>query len=169
MLWRMRWLFLSIVLVYLWAAPLPDSRLIIIALADGLLQAARLALLVAAVVLLLQTTPRPSLVSSLYWLTAPLARLGFDRGHFALRVVLVLERVTEVQALATESRERRFQGGRFDRIAAMASELFATVVERAGREPLQELSLEIDRLPPLWQWGIPLALVAVVGVAASLA
>jgi hypothetical protein len=95
---RSRWLLLSLAAIYAWTIPgawvwpqlggLSPS-------AEGLVlggeRILRLSLLLAALALLLQKVPRDNLVYGLYLLAWPLAKLGFDRRAFAVRLALALE------------------------------------------------------------------------------
>ena len=62
-------------------------------LEQGALRAARLALMLVGLALLLAYTSRPRLVYGLYALAKPLTWLGFDRRAFAVRLGLTLEYV----------------------------------------------------------------------------
>jgi hypothetical protein len=70
-----------------WASPSVEG------LQQGGLRAARLALMLAGVAVLLAYTPRPRLIYGLYALTKPLAWFGFDRRAFAVRLGLTLDYV----------------------------------------------------------------------------
>lgn len=95
LIWRTRWLLVSLGGVFAfgvpgeawwsgWPAP-TDS---------GVAQAGehllRLILMLHAVALLLEVTPRPRLLSGCYVLLAPLRRLGVDVGSGVVRLMLVL-------------------------------------------------------------------------------
>ena len=95
---RTRWLFVALALAYAytlpgvpawpalgWASPSIDG------LAAGGLRAARLALLLAGLSVLLALTARARLLYGLYVLTAPLALLGLDRRAFVVRLGLTLD------------------------------------------------------------------------------
>jgi energy-coupling factor transporter transmembrane protein EcfT len=98
MLRRARWLLLSLVLVYAIAtpgAPLPlwegGPGLSAEGLAQGMLQAARIALMIGALALLLAATSVEELIAGLSTLLRPLAPLGVDAERVALRLALTLE------------------------------------------------------------------------------
>lgn len=97
---RARWLLISIILIYAYATPgeylpgLPD----VIAptyegLNSGLLQAGRLASMLAALSILLATTNRDEFINGLYQLLFPLRRLGIAPEHFSVRLWLTLHYV----------------------------------------------------------------------------
>ena len=97
---RTRWLMAVLLLTYAytlpgtllwpaleWASPSVEG------LQQGGLRAARLALMLAGLAVLLAYTPRPRLIYGLYALAKPLAWLGFDRSAFAVRLGLTLDYV----------------------------------------------------------------------------
>jgi hypothetical protein len=96
---RIRWLLLSIVVIYLWVAPepavdgrpwyLPDWRDLEVALR----RSGVLLVLVSAVELLRRRTAVPRIAAGLVMLLSPLARVGIDTGVFARRLALTLEAV----------------------------------------------------------------------------
>jgi energy-coupling factor transporter transmembrane protein EcfT len=96
---RIRWLLLSIVIIYLWIAPEPGlagrpwylpswSEL-----DTALRRSGVLVVLVTAVELLRRGTAVPQMAAGLVMLLHPLARLGVDTGVFARRLALTLEAV----------------------------------------------------------------------------
>lgn len=96
---RIRWLLLSIVIIYLWLAPepglagrpwyLPSWQ----ELDTALRRSGVLVVLVTAVELLRRRTEVPQMAAGLVMLLSPLARLGVDTGVFARRLALTLEAV----------------------------------------------------------------------------
>src|SRR3569623_2740843 len=89
MMRRMRWLWLSLVVIYFWftpgvaVVPVPDAWVAWVPTAEGLalgaLRIAALALMVVPAGLLLHFTPRAQLFAALHWLTAPLGLFGVPR------------------------------------------------------------------------------------------
>ena len=95
---RIRWLLLSIVIIYLWIAPEPSATggWAIPGWADvdlALRRAGVLVVLVAAVELLRQTTPAPRTAAAIAQILRPLTLVGLDVRRFAARVALTLEAV----------------------------------------------------------------------------
>ncbi len=96
---RIRWLLISIAVIYLWVAPepgmagrpwyLPSWN----ELETALRRAGVLVVLVTAVELLRRRTPAPQMAAGLVMLLTPLARLGLDTSVFARRLALTLEAV----------------------------------------------------------------------------
>ncbi len=94
---RTRWLLLSLVVIFgwsvagepLWVFPMLPSPTVE-GLQDGLVQAARLALVLSLVAVLLATTPVNDLMAGSRTLLAPLRRLGVDVDRAVVRLALVL-------------------------------------------------------------------------------
>jgi hypothetical protein len=99
---RARWLLLVLVVAYAWTLPGADLWPSLgwlsptdEGLRHGALRAGRLALMLAGLAVLLALTTRAQFIYGLYVLAAPLARFGFDRRAFAVRLGLTLERVEQ--------------------------------------------------------------------------
>lgn len=93
---RIRWLLLSILIIYLVVAPEPAADGALPGLTDlalALRRAGVLVVLVTAVELLRQTTPAPRTAAALVQVLGPLAWAGVDTARFARRVALTLEAV----------------------------------------------------------------------------
>lgn len=97
---RTRWLFVVLFLAYAWALPgaglwpgLGALSPTVEGLQYGALRVARLALMLLGLAVLLALTSRSQMIYGLYFLSWPLARLGFDRRAFAVRMGLTLEYV----------------------------------------------------------------------------
>lgn len=167
MLRRMRWLFLSILVTYLWFTPgapmfpafghySPSIEGVI----GGAQRIVTLVLIVVQVGLLLHTTSREELVGAIRRLAAPLQLLGLNRDRLALRLMLILESVEEVQLLLTRQMaqmipRRKGIGCIADSLAAVYRE----VVRRAEVASRQQVVLIEQGWPPWQQWSYPLILV----------
>lgn len=96
LLWKARWLWLALVLLYAWTVPgtlvwpsdYSPSRE---GLQAGLIRVARLVLLLAALARLLSEFSPQQLAGGIYLLAKPLAWLGLDRRALAVRLALTLE------------------------------------------------------------------------------
>lgn len=130
---RIRWLLLSIVIIYLWVAPeagiagrpwyLPSWSELDIALR----RSGVLVVLVVAVELLRHRTDAAKLASGLVTLLSPLAWLGVDTEVFARRLALTLEAVPRmaerVARAATAGRIRRGMAGWGDAAAMLVRDI----------------------------------------------
>lgn len=97
---RARWLLLSIVLIYAYATPgeyipnIPDTLAPTYeGLQGGVMQALRLALMLAALALLLATSSRAQFMAGIYQLLRPFRFLGAQPERFAARLWLTLHYV----------------------------------------------------------------------------
>lgn len=167
---RLRWLLLSVVVIYGWftpglpvALPLPDYLLPTrIGLETGLLRGITLILILLAAGLLLVTTSRSQLIAALYWLLAPLRYLGLHPERLAVRLSLTLAYVDQQQHLwraPPPPPQERLQG-RINRIARHLGSLLPRLFEQATEQPRQSVTLELPAPPGLIQWGWPVALCA---------
>lgn len=167
MLRRLRWFFLSILLIYWWLTPgqalwqgapawLPSVE----GLGFALHRIAVLVIIIAMVGLLLRTMRREQLISALYWLASPLRLIGMRPEQFALRVVMALECVAEVQGLVAEAvKARSAQMSKLEHYGTVATAVFTEVLLRGDLQQCTDMELEIGVKPPLTHWILPLCLV----------
>ena len=139
---RMRWLFLSLLILYLWFTPgqplLPtfSSTPTLEGIEEGLQRIVALVLLALAASLLLQTTPRAPLLAALYRLLAALGWIGIKTERLPVRIALTLEAVTQAQHLLSEHmRQEHATASRnpITRIGAVSAGLFQEVIARTER------------------------------------
>jgi len=176
---RMRWLFLSIAVIYLWLTPgvplIPGIPSVaewmptVEGLWQGMLRTMSLALMVTAASLLLSVTSRDEVLSALHWMMTPLGLLRFPHERFAVRAALSLEAVTQVQshvraALAAGGKAR----GPLERIGSIAGAIFGTVTGEAECASCEPIILTREAPPSLMQWGFPLLLAALMTVSMQL-
>lgn len=159
-LWRLKWLFLALFVLYLGYTP---GDPLITALpglsAEGLHEAARratiLAILLAAVQALLAATSTPHLVEALRQLLRPLRRLGLEGDRFALRLALVLAQVGSMQARVAALRGSA--GGPLAAAATLIADL-----ERGPSDDEESVPVATRLAPPrILEFLLPLTLAAV--------
>lgn len=161
---RMRWLFLSLLVIYFWFTPgqpllpvqgMPTWE----GVTTGVLRIASLIMLVVAVHVLLTTTPRTQLVTALHWLMRPLDYIGVSAERFALRTALTLDAVVTVQGLLSQQKMAGSTvGNPITRIGVMGASWLQHIIERAESAPLQRMDLPDGGHPPWPQWAYPLLL-----------
>ena len=172
MIRRMRWFFLSLLVIYFWFTPgqpalgflpLPSAYLPTVqGMVAGAARIASLLLIILAVNLLLCTTPRQELIGAIHWLARPLAWLGICPDRLAVRMHLVMDALASVQALVRQALPGRDGGGRrLRQLGCFAADVFRGVTEAAERAPCRDVTLRRCLAPPLYQWLYPLALGAV--------
>lgn len=175
MLRRIRWLLLAILILYGWFTP--GTALLPVlggwspvqeGLQEGVLRVIALLAIVAAVYLLLASTPRGALVGGLLWYGVPLRRLGLDDRRFAVRLVLALEAVPQVQTLAgavlSEGADRPW----LQRLGRAAGRVLQTTLARAEADAEAPLEVPDPQPVPAGQWLMPLALLALLVASAWL-
>lgn len=180
MLRRMRWLFLSILVIYLWFTP---GQLLIPAIGAwspswegirlGVYRVASLVFIVLAVNLLIKSNARDELIAGIMWLLRPLRLLGLPDERLAVRIALTFDVVHEVQGVyeapkseasssSTEEKPKSFVNrlrARLWSIGVSAVSLFEQVIQRAENTPTHEVTIPIEGRPPYYQWGLPILLV----------
>lgn len=169
MLKRLRWLFLSIFIVYLFLTPgeLLWQGVLWGPTLEGLMQGtarvAVLVLFVAAVNILLVSTEQEAFLSAISWCLQPLSWFGLSHERLAVRIALTLETVSKVRDVYRhEPRGDELpdsEGPKLRMIAETAQRLFAQVVHDAENAPIREIVLPEQSRPPLIQWMIPIGLV----------
>lgn len=146
---RIRWLLLSIVVIYLWVAPEPGIAgrpWYLPAWGDleiALQRAGVLVVLVTAVELLRRLTGVAAMAAGLLVLLTPLTRLGLDTGVFARRLALTLDAVPltaeRVAAAAGAGRMGRGLAGWGDAAATLVREIEAGAITAPSAARLPEL------------------------------
>ena len=160
MIWRalrrIRWLLLSLAVIYLLVAPepkvsgtfLPDWPDVELALR----RAGVLVLLVAAVELMRQTTPAPHIAAALSVLLSPLAALGLNTTRVSRRIALTLDAVPRTAEVVAEAAGRAGIRGRdFGGWARAAADLVRDIEDRA-RGSIHPAELPAQPRPTLLDW-----------------
>lgn len=180
MLKRMRWLFLSMLVVYFWFTP---GRQVFPALDEfspswqgieiGCLRIGSLVMIVTAVNIIIRSTSTELLTSGLLWLLAPLRAIGLPHERLALRTVLTFNMISEIQyefdLLKRAKREKptsdsephtvlmRFFS-RLDRLGRFGADLISNILAKAQQSGDQSIELPAEPAPPLLQWALPILL-----------
>lgn len=164
MLLKLRWFFVSITILFFWFTPgealfgihsgwMPTKE----GVSLGLSRIFSLVLIVLAVNLFLQTTPRKELISALIWLMRPLGALGVPHQRFAVRMTLTLEAVTSVQNLFQEEvqgkrHKQQAVGGPMTKISARVANIYQRVIAKAESANCDLIEIPLPVAPPLYQW-----------------
>jgi len=168
MLYRMRWFFLSLLLVYACLTPDPVSGEVFRwawPAANGVKAGARqviaLSLIILAVNLLLALSRREELLQAIYWLARPLTGLGLSRERLAMRLVLVLDRVADVREQAGQvlDVQKPGAGHYWTTVSHVAATMFRQTLERAETMADEEIIFQPLSAPPWYQWGLPVVLI----------
>ncbi len=159
---RLRWLFLSLFILNLWFhSPeltwLPTMAGLLLALE----RVAVLIIIVLAAHLLITTTKTQDIIAALQWWLRPLNKIGFSTERLAVRLALVLDTVTAVQKLYTNTPTITTKNP-IKIISARVAGLFTQVLTHAETTPLATLEIPKLNSPPLWQWGYPLLILLLI-------
>ena len=167
---RLRWLLLSVLVIYGWFSPgtpielpLPESLWPTRAgLEAGLLRVLTLILILLAAGILLITTSRRQLIAALYWLLSPLRYLHLQPERLAVRLILTLEYVEQQESLwrAPPASPAEHLRGRINRIAQHLGSMLPHLFEQAEQQARTEVSLDVPAPPSLIQWIWPVLLIA---------
>jgi len=165
MIKRLRWLLLAILIVYGWWTPgvslWPGAGTLsptMDGLYLGMLRVMALIAIVAAVHLLLQSTPREDLLPAIMQLIRPLTTRHV-RERIAVRTLLSIEAVTQVQSLASDVlREHPVSSRKFSNLARASQLLYRNVLDRADQAGNTLIEVRALSAPPWWQWIIPLTM-----------
>lgn len=163
MLKRLRWFFLSIVVVYWWFTPgipvisydhvlVPSEEGVI----EGMIHLVVLVMLVAGVHLLLSTTPKPSLMAALLWLLRPLKIFGLTTDKLALRMTLTLEAADKLRSLPPHDFPRQSSHW-LTAVATRCTAAVNEVIRQAKAAPLIPYTIPSIQSPPLLQWVYPVS------------
>ncbi len=170
---RLRFLWLSLAVLYLWFTPgealwtsLGIWSPTLQGVTEGAMRVGVLVLMVAAAQLLLQSTATPQLVAAVHWLSWPLQWLGLDRDRFALRLVLVLETVPRLGAAQVAPQPvQPAPRGRFSKHVALLGSRLRGALAAAAAAPARQIELPAAAAPAAWQWLYPIAIAAVMAAA----
>jgi len=165
MIKRLRWLLLAILIVYGWWTPgvslWPGAGTLsptMDGLYLGMLRVMALIAIIAAVHLLLQSTPREDLLPAIMQLIRPLTTRHV-RERIAVRTLLSIEAVTQVQSLASDVlREHPVSSRNISNLARASQLLYRNVLDRADQAGNTLIEVRALSAPPWWQWIIPLTM-----------
>lgn len=169
MIVRLRWLLVAILLVYGWSTPgaalLPAISAwspTVEGMSLGLLRILSLVMIVAAVHLLMQVTNRKQLLPAIMQLINPVTTVT-ARERLAVRILLSIEAVTQVQSLVSETLTRQpLKNHRLSTLGVTAQTLYMSVLNKAALAGENVIEIVEPESPPLWQWLVPVALSAVI-------
>ena len=163
---RIRWLLISIVVVYGWWTPGEPVIPVLGGLSPGLagLQAGglrvwMLLVMVAGINLVLESMERQDLLMAIMRLLGPLRIAGISPARVSVRMILVLEAVPEVQSLIQAALTETVAGSSgFARITGAATRVYQAVLMRSASAEKVRIHIPDHKPVPEWQWLLPLAL-----------
>ncbi|MEN8217535.1 MAG: hypothetical protein ABFS56_14430 [Pseudomonadota bacterium] len=155
---RLRWLFLSLFILNLW---FNSPALTMAGLLLALERVAVLIIIVLAAHLLITTTKTHDIIAALQWWLMPLNKIGISTERLAVRLALVLDTVTAVQNLYTNTLPITTKNP-IKIISDRMAGLFTQIFSHAETTPLGTLEIPKLKSPPLWQWGYPLLILVLI-------
>lgn len=182
MVWRLKWLFLSILLIYVFFTPKVSASLTpfspyVYLLLPGLFRILVLINLILAVNLLIKTTTKEEILTSLLWIFSPLRLIHINLERFLLRAVLTIEYIellnqklsamkartkSQVQSAHFFKRKR----SAFFQLVGSANLVLHDLFAEVSKSTEKEYLIAIIEQPGLRQWSIPFGLLLFLSVAA---
>ncbi len=174
MLLRLRWFFLSILVLYFWMTPdtslLTDSSnlfsFIPAGIISGLERIFSLVLVVLGVSYLLASLKQEQLIAAIYWLVSPFVYLGLERDKMVLRLAMGMEAVGRLSRMARvkDENENRVGEGKnfchnfYYKITRSMQYYYQYALSSAKEDIGKEYVFDCLNPPVFWQWGFPLGL-----------
>lgn len=161
---RLRWFFLSILILYLWFYPGTELLPLmgrfspaVEGVNEAVLRITSLLIVISYSVFLVQLTPRDQIISGIQTLLSPLAAIGINSDRFALRLGLVLAIVPDMMA-GQSSPQLSGKPGNLTATLDRAAMMVKQASEQSGDFALKEISIAELPRPGAFDIIIPLAL-----------
>ncbi len=174
---RLKWFFLSILLVYAWLTPghviFPSFSVLspsVEGLKLGFEHVFALMYIVFALHIFIKTIESDKLIAAILWCLQPLQWVGLPHKSLAIRISLILQVLDQVQIICVQPLQGVRAndpaiGGlqrllrRMDTIADRITDIFAKVIQGAKAMPMQAITSHFNQpLPPSFQWLYPMIL-----------
>lgn len=163
---RLRWFFLSILLLYCWYYPgtplLPwmgDFSPIKEGVDEAALRISSLLLIISYCGFLLLLTPRNELIAGIQYLLSPLKLFGIDSSSFALRLALVLAIVPQLNERRL-ARVQSMPGKSLSMVVDKASELVREAAEQSVDYEIETIQVPEPVAPGVFDLLVPALLLA---------
>ncbi|MDH5407570.1 MAG: energy-coupling factor transporter transmembrane protein EcfT [Gammaproteobacteria bacterium] len=161
---RLRWFYISIILLYGFLTPgqallssLPD--LSIEGLLAGGLQVLCLMMMIFALLVLVSNQSKSQMLGALYWWLYPVKLIRLSREKLALRIMLTMQAVERLQDKIYDYQSKQESTNKFQRLVNVTTYAFNEVVHQAQSHKSETISLSCLETPPVWQWCVPFALI----------
>lgn len=168
---RMRWFFLSIVVLYVWFAPVEDVGHVneFVWYADGVKAGLErvfvLVIILIAVTCFIVTVDRGELLNAVLWLSRPLKVFGLAPERVAVRFTLLFSVLTQIEHIVRDAKQNGEMNAVTDstmprspvweRWGDSATYLFKNTIAQAFASPLESLDVSLMRSPIWYEWLIP--------------
>lgn len=152
LLWRVRWLLLSILLIYVW---MPVGTM-----TESLWQAfhrmALLATMLFALQALVLNMQRDDIVAGLYFLLFPFSLIGLSREQMVMRLILTMDSVKQLPAvLVLPNETTNTHDSRLKRITERLISAISRILSYADSVTHEAICIDTENVVPRWQWIIP--------------
>ena len=176
MLKRMRWFFLSILVIYFWftpGVPIFGMASSLVPTADGiehgLHRALTLVLIILMVNLLLQTTSSSRLLVAIYWWIRPLRYVGVNTQRIALRVSLVFDFIQRGHEIIDDAKQKVLEKSSAEKNKSkLLGVAIGTAIHQVETQShqMQADTVELPEAdsPPWVQWVYPIGVIMLVFV-----
>ena len=179
---RLKWFFLSILLLYLWFTPgqsittwIPYISPTIEGIKLALARIFALTLMVFALHVFVKSIERDQLIVAVLWWLKPLLWLGLPQQSLAIRISLVMQLIEDVQVICTDVTKRdgsiKYHSilktesvilQKIDAVAERITAIIATVINNAINMPVQKVKpLSSNQAPPIYQWLFPALMLSI--------
>jgi len=154
---RMKWFFLSILLVYLFINTSNIS--LFLQFQEGLKRILILIILILLVSWIINKTPRDQIISALIFLLSPLKIIGFPTHKLALRIELIFRNFDEIQRFVVSQKNKvTCDIKNISEIGKALSSVYIDIVDMIETKPLDEIVVSLkSSISPL-QWLFPVFL-----------
>lgn len=170
MVYRLKWLFLSIAIIYLWWTPgtplllldvneawMPTSE----GLEQALLRIAVLVLIIFGVNLVLSGMQQAEAIAAIRWMLLPLAKTGIDIETFSIRSSLVVRYLSGMREdVSSEKSENTTQASAWTRIIETLVRLYRQAIDVPVKH-MQPIEIPEIKRPGLLHWLIPVGVVGI--------
>ena len=152
MLWKLKWLLLSILIVYLLSHAEIARHEPWLAIQPALKQVMYIFLVLIAVSSLIATTSRDELIEAIIWLARPVRFLGVSPQRLAIRIALIMEYVPQLQQQLSQPQLLPQANSKLQLLANRLYAAFDLVVQAAEHHPCQQITLRSTGAPTSLQW-----------------
>jgi len=162
MIKRLKWFYLSILLVYIFFAPTHTQTLSTqfwAGLNSGGFRVAILIFIVLAVNLLIRTCSQEQLLSGLYLFITPFKWIGLNPHTFLSRAYLTLDYIQVLEKQLSGEKQSFTNKFSFSKLASRLGSFIASWIEQAQNKHIQTLEIRLLNIPHIWQWTIPILLI----------
>lgn len=158
LMWRIRWLILSILLLYVWI-PIGSYTDSLWLAGDRI---AVLLIMLLALQSLVLNMSRNNIVMGLYAVLLPLKFIGLSRELFVLRLVLTLDSIAQLPNVLNKKENHNEQkGSRIKNLVDRLINAVMNVLTHSEKLSLEPVRIETNSATPIIQWLLPVSIVLV--------